>query len=194
MNLLRVYGLLVCLCLLRPAQGVWAQTSPEAPRLEAPRLEAPRLEAPRLEFVAELRVNIAPALVVGETPHGVRRIIPITGGTVTGPNLSGTIVNGGADWQIVRNDGTTELEARYSFKTDDGTLIYISNKGIRVATPEVARRIASGEAVNPSEYYFRAIPTFETPPGRYEWLTKTLFISKGIRMPDGVLIQVWKIL
>lgn len=151
-------------------------------------------QAPPLEFVCELTVNIAPALTVGETPHGVRRIIPITGGTFRGPNLNGTIIDGGADWQLVRKDGTTELNALYTLKTDDGVLIYVNNKGIRVATPEVAQRIAKGETVSPSAYYFRAMPTFETPPGKYDWLTKTLFVSKGIRNPDAVIIQVWKIL
>ncbi len=151
-------------------------------------------QAPQLEFIGELNVKIGPALTVGETPHGVRRIIPITGGTFSGPNMKGTIISGGADWQIVRKDGTTELNALYTLQTDDGTLTYVNNKGIRVATSDVARRIANGETVSPNEYYFRAVPTFETPPGRYDWLTKTLFISKGIRNPDGVIIQVWKIL
>ena len=151
-------------------------------------------EAPRLEFVCELNVRVGPALTVGETPHGIRRIIPITGGTFSGPNMKGTIINGGADWQLMRQDGTTEVNALYTLKTDDGTLIYVNNKGIRVATPAVAKRIANGEAVNPSDYYFRTLPTFETPPGKYDWLTKTLFVSKGIRNPDGVIIQIWKIL
>ncbi len=165
--------------LLLLARHAWAQTTPEAPHLE---------------FVCELKVNIAPALTVGETPHGTRRIIPITGGTFSGPNLKGTIINGGADWQIVRKDGTTELNALYTLQTDDGTLIYVNNKGIRVATPDVAKRIANGEQVSPDAYYFRAIPIFETPPGKYDWLMKTLFVSKGIRNPEGVIIQVWKIL
>ena len=169
----------ICFFMSANPEPLLAQTSPEAPRLE---------------FVCELKVKIDPALVIGETPHGTRRVIPITGGTFSGPNFNGTIVNGGADWQIVRKDGTAELNALYTLKTDDGTLIYINNKGIRVATPEVAQRIANGEKVSPSEYYFRAIPTFETPPGKYEWLTKTLFVSKGIRDPGGVIIQVWKLL
>lgn len=153
-----------------------------------------RPEAPHLEFICELNVKIAPALTVGETPHGTRRIIPITGGTFSGPNLKGTIINGGADWQLVRNDGTAELNALYTLQTDDKTLIFVNNKGVRTATPDVARRIANGEQVSPSEYYFRTAPTFETPPGKYDWLMKSLFISKGIRHPDRVIIQVWRIL
>lgn len=151
-------------------------------------------EAPRLEFVCELRVRVDPALVVGETPHGTRKIIPITGGTFSGPNLNGEIINGGADWQLVHPNGVLELNALYTLRTDDGTLIYVNNRGLRVAAPEVAQRIANGESVPASDYYFRAAPTFETPPGKYDWLTKALFISKGIRNPGGVIIQVWKIL
>lgn len=149
---------------------------------------------PQLEYVCSLKVSIADALVVGETPHGTRRIIPITGGTFEGPNLKGTIINGGADWQVVRKDGVAELSALYTLKTEDGTLIYVKNTGMRVATPEVAQRIAKGEKVSPTEYYFRAIPVFETPPGKYEWLTKSIFVSTGVRNPDHVLITVYRVL
>ena len=176
-------GLLVFLLVSQlPVQGLAQQPSSSTPL------------APQLEFVCELKVKIASALTVGETPHGTRRIIPITGGSFSGPNLKGTIINGGADWQVVRKDGTTELNALYTLQTDDGTLIYVNNKGVRVATPDIARRIANGEKVSPDAYYFRAAPSFETPPGKYDWLMQTLFISKGIREPDGVTIQVWKIL
>ena len=151
-------------------------------------------EAPQLEFVCELKVKLNPAIVVGETPHGVRRIIPIVGGTVEGPGIKAEILNGGADWQIVRSDGVAELEAHYQMKTDDGVIIYIKNTGIRAATPEVAARIAKGEQVSPSEYYFRAIPKFEAPKGsKYEWLNNAIFICKAQRNPDNVAIQVWKV-
>lgn len=152
-------------------------------------------EAPGLEFVCELKVKLNPALVVGETGHGVRRIIPIIGGTVQGPKMKGEILSGGADWQVVRKDGVAELEAHYQFKTDDGVLVYIKNVGIRAATPEVAARIAKGEQVDPNEYYFRAVPKFEAPFGsKYEWLNNAIFICKALRNPDSVSIQVWKVL
>lgn len=152
-------------------------------------------EAPGLEFVCELKVKLNPALVVGETGHGVRRIIPIIGGTVEGPKIKGEILNGGADWQVVRKDGVAELEAHYQFRTDDGVLVYVKNIGIRAATPEVAARIAKGEQVSPSEYYFRAVPKFEAPFGsKYEWLNNAIFICKALRNPDNVSIQVWKVL
>ncbi len=150
-------------------------------------------DTPELEYVCELRVTLDPPLTVGQTPKGLRRIIPITGGTVTGPALNGTIFNGGADWQFIRKDGVAELEAHYQFKTDDGVIIYIKNEGVRVATPEVAARIAKGIPVLASEYYFKARPQFEAPEGKYYWMNNALFICQGVKNPDDVSIFVWKV-
>lgn len=148
---------------------------------------------PALEFVCDLKVQLAAPYVVGDTPHGLRRIIPIVGGTVEGPLVNGEILGGGADWQVVRDDGVAELEAHYQFRTDDGITIYIKNTGLRVATPEVAARIGRGEAVPASEYYFRASPKFDAPGGKYGWMNNSLFICTGVKNPDHVLIQVWKV-
>jgi Protein of unknown function (DUF3237) len=152
------------------------------------------IESPQLEFVCELKVLITAPMVVGETARGVRRVIPIAGGSFEGPKMKGEIINGGADWQIVRKDGVAELEAHYTIKTDDGIYIYVKNVGLRVASPEVATKIGRGEQVGPNEYYFRAVPKFEAPAGKYEWLNNAIFICKGIRNPDSVTIQVWKVL
>ncbi|BAU54871.1 DUF3237 domain-containing protein [Mucilaginibacter gotjawali] len=151
-------------------------------------------EAPKMEFVCELNVKLNPALVPGETPHGIRRIIPITGGTVTGPAIKGEIIDGGADWQIIRKDGVAEIDARYAVKTDDGTLIYIKNTGIRVASAEVAAKLAKGEAVPASEYYFRTVLTFEAPLGKYDWLNKALFVCNAEKVPGAAIIRVWRVL
>jgi Protein of unknown function (DUF3237) len=152
-------------------------------------------EAPKLEFVCELKVKLKPAIVVGETPHGTRRIIPIVGGSFDGPSMKGEILDGGADWQIVRKDGVSELEAHYQIKMDDGIVIYIKNVGLRVATPEIAAKIAKGDVVSPNDYYFRAVPKFDAPIGsKYEWMNNAIFICRGIRNPDGVVILVWKVL
>jgi hypothetical protein len=154
-----------------------------------------KYDPPGLEFVCELNVKIDKAIVVGETAHGTRRVVPITGGTFEGPKMKGEIVNGGADWQVVRADGVAEIEAHYDLKTDDGVYIYIKNAGLRVATPEVAARIARGEKVDSNEYYFRAAPKFEAPKNsKYNFLNDALFICKAIRMPNYVSIQVWKVL
>jgi hypothetical protein len=169
--------LFLILCAVTIASALYAQNS-----------------VPGLVFVCELQVKLDPALVVGETAHGTRRIIPIIGGTVQGPNIKGEILTGGADWQVVRKDGVTELEAHYQFKTDDGALIYIKNEGIRVASPEVAAKITRGEKVDVREYYFRAVPKFEAPVGKYQWMNNTLFICTGERLPNAVKINVFQVL
>jgi len=151
-------------------------------------------DAPRLEFFCTLNVKLDPPLVVGETAHGTRRIIPIIGGTVEGPLIKGQIIKGGADWQVVRKDGVSELEAHYQFKTVDGAIIYIKNVGVRVASPEVAAKIARGEHVDASQYYFRGVPAFEAPPGKYAWINDSIFICTGERLRDAVVLRVWKVL
>ena len=151
--------------------------------------------APELEYILELKVKLDPAIVVGETALGIRRIIPIIGGSVEGPNIKGTIVRGGADWQVLRPDGVTELEAHYQFRTDDGELIYIKNTGLRVASPEVAAQLANGALLSGDQYYFRAVPKFEAPrDGKYAWLNDAIFVCSGARLPDAVSIKVWKLL
>jgi hypothetical protein len=151
-------------------------------------------DSPRMELFCELSVKVDPAMVVGETSYGTRRIIPITGGTVTGPTIKGEILKGGSDWQILRKDGVTEVEAHYQFRTDDGTIIYIKNSGVRVATPDIAAKLARGEAVDPAQYYFRTTPRFEAPQGKYAWINDTIFICTGERNANSVILRVWRVL
>ncbi|CAN5710737.1 DUF3237 domain-containing protein [soil metagenome] len=159
----------------------------------APENTTKNTAAPKLEFICELTVSIGKAQQVGETGTGTRRIIPILGGTFKGSQMQGAILPGGADWQLVTKDGIAYVDARYTLQTEDSTLIYISNKGIRVASEEVLKKISNGEVVDPDAYYFRTVPVFETTKGRYEWLMKSVFIAKGIRNPNNVIIQVWRV-
>jgi Protein of unknown function (DUF3237) len=152
------------------------------------------LPEPQLELIFEAKVTLDSAKELGFTTYGKRRIIPITGGTFEGPNIRGTVLAGGADWQTLRTDGTADLDTRYTLKTDDGTLIYIQNKGIRHAKPDVLARMAKGEKVNPSEYYMRTAATFEVAEGKYTWLTKCIVISVGARLSDHVLLRFYKVL
>ena len=149
---------------------------------------------PELVFAFEAHVEIGPALEVGPTAHGRRRIIPITGGRIAGPGIGGRVVPGGADWQVHRADGITEIHARYTLETDDGALIYVVNQGIRHAPAEVQARLNAGEAVDPSLVYFRTVPTFETAAPAYAWLCRSLFLGTGQRAPTGVLIRFWRVL
>jgi hypothetical protein len=148
---------------------------------------------PHLEFVFEVVATLEAPIIFGQTGIGERRIIGITGGTVQGPALNGIVLPGGADWQLVREDGVSEIHARYSIKADDGALIYIDAPGIREASPAVIQRINAGEIVAPSEYYFRTTPRLETASEKYAWMGRRLFVCKGIRHPNGVEIRYYLI-
>ncbi len=152
------------------------------------------LTEPKLEFIFETTVTLDPPQELGITTYGKRRIIPIIGGTFEGPNMKGTILAGGADWQTVRADGTADLEARYTLKTADGVLIYIQNTGIRTGTPAVLARLAKGEKVDPSEYYMRTAAKFEVAEGKYAWLTKAVVVSTGMRNANSVIIRFYRVL
>jgi len=149
--------------------------------------------APPLTFVMTLRVELGAPLEVGRTTHGRRRIIPITGGAFEGPRLRGAVLNGGADWQIVREDGTAELDTRYSLQTDRGETIYLQNGGIRHAAPELLERLLAGDAVDPALVYFRTVPRFETSATDLQWLTRAIFVGNGERHPDHVVVHVWMV-
>lgn len=154
---------------------------------------APLPLVPTVEFAFTAHVSLGTVQDVGETPHGHRRIIPITGGTFEGPAIKGTVEPGGADWQIIRHDQVVELEAKYTLKTNDGVFIYVINKGYRHGPQKVLQRISAGEVVDPSEYYFRTSATFETASGKYADFNKFIFISSGERNKDSAVIHFYKI-
>ncbi|HTE40117.1 MAG TPA: DUF3237 domain-containing protein [Steroidobacteraceae bacterium] len=146
------------------------------------------------EFAFEARVTVDKPLAIGQSSHGLRRVIPITGGTVSGPLLKGKVVSGGADWQFVRPDGVLEVQAKYTLQTDDGVLILVDNRGIRHASPAVMERLTKGENVPASEYYFRTSAIFEAPLGsKYEWLNRAVFIGVAERQPDAAIIRFYRI-
>jgi hypothetical protein len=147
------------------------------------------------EFAFEARVSVEPPLVVGQSSHGLRRVVPIAGGTFEGPHISGRVVPGGPDCQHVRADGVLVVEARYTLETSDGVLIMVTNRGIRRASPAVMDRLGRGEPVDPSEYYFRTTPEFEAPlGGAYEWLNQSLFVGVAERRPDAAIIRFYRVL
>lgn len=146
-----------------------------------------------LDFAFTARVRVAAPLELGTTHLGRRRVIPINGGTVEGPRLNGVVLPGGADWQIIRSDGTAELEARYTLRADDGALIAVVNRGLRHGPEAVMRKLAAGESVDPGSYYFRSSPMFETAAPAHHWLTQTVFVASGVRHPDLVEIHVYAV-
>jgi Protein of unknown function (DUF3237) len=154
------------------------------------------MEKPALEFAFEIKINIDTGNILdaGKTAKGIKRIIPLSGGSFEGPSIKGEVVPGGYDWQLLRPDQVAEIDACYLLKTGDGATITIVNTGLRYGPAAIMERMAKGEATDPSSYYFRTIPVFETGDARYEWLTKHIFIANGIRKSSQVIIQVWKVL
>ncbi len=151
------------------------------------------METPKLEFVTELRVQVAAPIEIGQLAEGKRRIINIVGGSFDGPLLRGTIQAGGADWQLIRSDSIAVLDARYTLVTDSGVTIYVQNHGIRYAEPAVTARLMKGEPVDAGEYYFCSTPSFETDADELQWLRRSIFIGVGTRLPELVVIKVWRV-
>lgn len=146
-----------------------------------------------LQPLFRAEITLAAAQELGETPHGRRRIIGITGGRFWGERLSGRVLPGGADWQMIRADGVADLDARYTLETADGALIYVRNKGYRHGPAEVLKKLSSGENVDPSLYYMRTTPWFETGDARYAWLNRMVCVATGARRPAAVELQVFEI-
>ena len=147
---------------------------------------------PELEFVCELKVTVDQAMTVGQTAHGTRIIIPISGGTFEGPLLNGTVLTGGADYQYANNEtGRTEIEAIYSIKTDDDVLIHIRNAGL-IYVPKAPE---GNSQLDFNNIYFRAAPKFEAPvDSKYDWMNNAIFVCKVLPTMDFISIQVWKVL
>jgi hypothetical protein len=151
------------------------------------------LPEPTLTFVFELRATVGAPQEIGEVRGGRRRIVPILGGRVDGPGLRGTIGAGGADWQLIRADGFSELDTRYTIQTDGGAVVYVQNAGIRHAAPDVMQRLLAGEIVDPALVYFRTVPRFETSAPDLQWLTRAVFVGVGERHPDLVVIRFYRL-
>jgi uncharacterized protein DUF3237 len=141
-----------------------------------------------------LQVVVAPPHKLGGVPHGTRVIAPITGGTFEGPRLRGTVLPGGGDWTLLRSDGVLELDLRITLETDDGALIYLTSFGLRHGPPEALAALARGEPVDPSRYYFRTAPRFETSAPRYAFLNQLMATSSGDRRATGPIYTIEEIL
>jgi hypothetical protein len=145
-----------------------------------------------LQHLFQVEVTLAAPHELGDTPLGRRRIIGITGGRFAGERLSGRVLPG-ADWQVIRADGVADLDARYTLETADGALIYVRNRGYRHGPPEVLHRLSLGEKVDPSLYYMRTTPSFETGDARYAWLNRMVCIATGARRPAAVELEVYEV-
>ncbi|HTU77252.1 MAG TPA: DUF3237 domain-containing protein [Solirubrobacteraceae bacterium] len=150
------------------------------------------LPDPRLRMVYRLEATLAPALDLGDSSRGRRRIVPLTGGAFTGPELNGTLLAGAsADWQIVLADGTALGDIRYTLQTDRGDLLYVQSRSVRHGSPEVLARLGRGEDVDAREYSFRALTRIQTAAPGLDWLNKGVFIGVGGRQATGVIYETY---
>jgi len=136
--------------------------------------------APELasEFLCFVDANLAPGQPVGKTPHGTRNIVYVKDGTVTGPKIRGTILQGGGDWLLVRPDGIAEVDVRATIELDNGALVYTHYRGV----------------INMQTGYFRTTPRFETASEEYNWLNNIVTVGVGESKPGGVRYAIHQIL
>ncbi|MGE4337544.1 MAG: DUF3237 domain-containing protein [Pigmentiphaga sp.] len=150
---------------------------------------------PKFEYAMSVRLTLGPKLALGQLPKGGDRYsVEILGGTFEGPRLKGKVLRGGGDWPHIRPDGVFDFDARYLLQEDDGTLIYLRNRGFRWGSDEVMARMARREPVDPSEYYMRTAPDFEVPQGPHDWLTRYVFVGVGDKTPEGNVIHYYQVL
>lgn len=147
---------------------------------------------PELRHFCDLEVQLGPVREMGEGRNGTRRIIPIIGGSVSG-NISGKVLDLGADWQTTLADGSTDIDTRYAVQTDDGAVIEIVNKGVRHGPPEVLGALARGEDVDPALYYFRTSARLETGDERFTWVNRTIFVGTGRRLASAVQVSLFAV-
>src|SRR5580658_9161607 len=141
-----------------------------------------------------LQVAVASPRRIGAGPHGVRITAPITDGHFEGPRLQGKVLAGGGDWTLLRGDGVLELDLRLTLETDDGALVHLTSFGLRHGPPEVIAALARGEIVDPSTYYFRTTPRFETGHPKYAFLNRLLAVASGDRRAEGPIYTIEEIL
>ncbi len=149
---------------------------------------------PQLEFLMRIAAEVGELQTMGGGPLGERRVVAITGGSFEGPGLRGTIVPGGADWQIVRADGVLDIDARYALRTEAGALIRVVSQGYRHGPPEVLAALARGEVVPASRYFFRTVMRFETGDTDLLWLNRTIAVATAERRARQVLLEAWRLL
>ena len=148
---------------------------------------------PALLPMTHIDCQVLPLVTLGPGPYGERRYVPLGGGTVRGPELNGTLVEGGVDWQVNRADGALDIAAHYVIRTDDGALVEVQSDGMRHGPAPVMARLAAGESVGRDEYFFRTVMRFTTGAPQWLHLNKVLALAVGQREAGAVLLDVYRI-
>jgi hypothetical protein len=131
---------------------------------------------------------------LGETPYGVRRIAKLKGGNFDGPKLKGTVLPGGGAWTLVRRDDVLDIEVRLLLETSDAHQIYMHWRGLRDVPKDINDRLRRGEIVDPSAYYFRATPYFETGSEKYGWMNRICAIASGSLLTTARTLDIFQVL
>jgi hypothetical protein len=151
------------------------------------------LKAPELRPFCTLEVEAGPVRNLGMGRLGQRRVIPIAGGRVSGPRLSGRILPGGADWMTVSHEGVSVMDARYVLETNDGAVIEIVDQGFRHGPEPVIKSLLAGEHVAPEAYYMRSSIRLETGAPAYAYVNRMVFVGTGAKTPAGVQIDIYSV-
>jgi hypothetical protein len=152
------------------------------------------LAPPSLEYFADLQVEVGVPQVLSQGPRGMRRLVPITGGSARGTGWTARVIPGGTDFQLIVSDTLSELDARYGLETDAGDLIYVQNHAVRAAPPEAMAKLLRGEPVDPGQIYFRCNPRFETSSPSLRWIGERMFVGVGVRHPAQVVMRFFTLL
>ncbi|MDM0048032.1 DUF3237 domain-containing protein [Variovorax sp. J22R115] len=152
------------------------------------------LAPPSLEYFADLQVEVGAPQVLSQGPRGMRRLVPITGGSARGNGWTARVIPGGTDFQLIVSDTLSELDARYGLETDAGDLIYVQNHAVRAAPPEAMAKLLRGEPVDPGQIYFRCNPRFETSSPSLRWIGERMFVGVGVRRPAQVVMRFFTLL
>jgi hypothetical protein len=145
-------------------------------------------------LLVTVTLAVGPAQRLGTVPHGTRSIVPVIGGDFEGPQLRGKVLPGGADWLLLRSDGVLELDLRITLETDDHALIHMTFQGLRHGPPDVFAALGRGEVVDPTSYYFRTLPRFETSAERYAFLNRIIAVGVGETRPGRAVHRIDEIL
>ncbi|GAA1873472.1 DUF3237 domain-containing protein [Brevibacterium marinum] len=165
--------------------------TPEDPIDPGPDEVAP----PGLSYLATIDVDVDAPITIGSTVDGLRKVVPIRGGRVSGPGLSGDVLDAGADFQQYPTDTVAHLAADYVLRTDDGHHVLVENRALRTGSSSDLSKLMSGEHVDPGRIYFRCVPRLSADrSGPYAWMSDVLFIGSGVRSPNGVRIDIFQVL